>query len=66
MAEFGHKHLELNRIEIVVAKSNLASIRVAEKVGAKKEGELRRRICVRDKIYDAFLFSLIPDDLEIR
>jgi len=55
---FGFEHLGLNRAEIVVAKENVASIRVAEKAGAKREGNLRRRITVRDKVYDAILFSL--------
>jgi len=64
IAGFGFDHLGLNRVEIVVAKENLASIRVAEKAGAKREGELRSRITVRDSVYDAVLFSLIPQDLE--
>jgi RimJ/RimL family protein N-acetyltransferase len=46
-----------------MAQENMASIRVAEKAGAKKEGELRRRITVRDRMYDAVLFSLVPEDL---
>ena len=63
-ANYGFEHLGLNRLEIVVAKENVASIRVAEKVGAKREGELRRRITVRDQVYDAFLYSLIPGDIK--
>jgi RimJ/RimL family protein N-acetyltransferase len=64
VANYGFDHLGLNRIEIVAAKENLASIRVAEKIGAEREGDLRRRITVRDKVYDAILFSLIPEDIE--
>jgi ribosomal-protein-serine acetyltransferase len=64
VAVFGFTHLALNRIEIVMAKSNQASIRVAEKLGAKREGELRRRICIRGTIHDAWMYSLIPDDLQ--
>jgi ribosomal-protein-serine acetyltransferase len=64
VAGFGFEHLGLNRVEIVAAKENLASIRVAEKAGAKREGELRSRITVRNNVYDAVLFSLIPEDLE--
>jgi ribosomal-protein-serine acetyltransferase len=64
VAAFGFDHLGLNRVEIVVAKPNSASIRVAEKTGAQPEGELRRRITVRDQVYDAVLFSLIPEGLQ--
>lgn len=64
LAHFGFEELGLNRIEILVATSNVASLRVAEKLGATREGILRNRITVRDKVYDAVMFSLIPEDLE--
>ena len=64
LAQFGFETLELHRIEIVVATRNPASIRVAEKVGAKREGMLRNRIAVNDTVHDAFMYSLIPSDLE--
>lgn len=63
IARFGFDSLNLYRIEIVVAASNLPSQRVAEKVGALREGLLRQRLVVREKVLDAFMFSLIPDDL---
>ena len=63
VARFAFKELELNRVEIVIATENKASIRVAEKIGALREGILRKRIVVRDTVYDAFLFSLLADDL---
>lgn len=62
-AEFGFSALHLNRIEIIAPVANIASQRVAEKSGARLEGILRRRIPLRDKIHDAALFSLIPEDL---
>ncbi len=52
------------RLEIVVAVQNRASQRVAEKVGAVREGVHRNRHVVRDKIYDSVMFSLIPQDLQ--
>ena len=63
LAQFAFKELSLNRVEIVVATNNIASIRVAEKTGALQEGTLRNRITVRENIYDAFMFSLIPSDI---
>jgi len=62
-AKFGFEELKLNRIEIIAATENIASIRVAEKAGAKREATLRNRLIVRDKIFNAALFSLIPGDI---
>lgn len=38
VASYGFERLGLNRVEIVVAVDNIASIRVAEKADAKREG----------------------------
>lgn len=62
VAAFGFRELGLIRIEIVVATANTASQRVAEKLGATREGVLRNRILVRDQMHDAVMFSLIPSD----
>ncbi len=62
LVKFGFGDLELNRIEIMAAVDNKASQRVAEKVGARREGILRSRWIVRDRVYDAVMFSLIPED----
>ena len=63
LARFGFETLGLNRIEIMAARSNTTSQRVAEKTGAVWEGVLRNRLVVRDKLYDAALFSLLAKDL---
>lgn len=64
LARFGFENLGLQRIEMIMAVSNLSSIRVAEKVGAAREGRLRNRITANGTVHDAFLYSLIPSDLE--
>ena len=56
------EHLNLIRAEIVVAVGNTASLRVAEKAGARREGILRNRMVVREMVYDAVIYSLIPQD----
>ncbi|WP_159397921.1 GNAT family N-acetyltransferase [Sorangium cellulosum] len=66
VARFGLEQLALNRIEIVVAVVNLASQRVAEKLGAVREGVLRRRLVVRGEAQDAVMFSLIASDLSAK
>ncbi len=65
-ARFGIEKLGLNRIEILVAVENIASHRVAEKVGAKREGYLRRRLLLQGKSHDAIIYSLIAEDLGLR
>jgi RimJ/RimL family protein N-acetyltransferase len=62
-AEFGFSELKLNRIEIVAAKDNIPSQKVAEKAGAKKECLARKRLAVGKKIHDAFVYSLIKEDI---
>ena len=63
LAQFGFGKLKLNRIEIMAAVGNEASQRVAEKTGAAREGILRNRMVVHDRVYDMVVFSLIPEDL---
>jgi len=63
LMQFGLGKLKLNRVEIMAAVGNKASQRVAEKVGARREGILRNRMVVHDRVYDMVMFSLIPEDL---
>jgi ribosomal-protein-serine acetyltransferase len=64
VARFGFQQRGLKRIEIVAAVDNTASQRVAEKVGAHREGVLRCRLMIHGKVHDAVLYSLIPSDLD--
>ncbi len=61
-AHFGLATLGLQRIEIVVEPTNTASLRVAEKAGAQREGILRNRLNSHGVPHDAVMFSLIPQD----
>ena len=63
IAEFGLRELGFQRLEIIVPDHNLASQRVAEKIGAKFECVLRNRLILTNKLYDARLYSLVPADL---
>jgi RimJ/RimL family protein N-acetyltransferase len=62
-ARFGFERLHMMRVEVVVAVQNTASLRVAGKIGAQREGVLRNRISVGTRHLDAVMFSLIPQDL---
>jgi ribosomal-protein-alanine N-acetyltransferase len=63
LADFGFHTLNLERIELVIEVSNVASQRVAEKAGAVREGLLRRRLAGREGASrDAYMFSLIREN----
>jgi RimJ/RimL family protein N-acetyltransferase len=57
-AAFGFRELGLARIEIVVLPDNIASQRVAGKLGAVREGIAPGRIVFDGRPVDAVLFSL--------
>ncbi len=58
MAEFAFRNTDLMRLEIVGAVENRRSQRVAERVGAVREGVLRNRLQVHGKAVDAVMYSL--------
>lgn len=64
VARFGLTTAGLGRIEILTVPSNLASQRVAAKIGAMFEGELRDRLLVRGTRSAARLYSLTRADIE--
>ncbi len=66
LVSFAFDDLRLNRVEIMADVDNKKSQRVAEKVGARREGTLRNRICIHGNARDVFMYSLIPDDLKER
>jgi RimJ/RimL family protein N-acetyltransferase len=58
------EELELQRVELVTDPDNLASQRVAEKVGFQREGVLRAHLRHPDgRIRDSVSFSLLPGEL---
>ena len=63
LARWGVDTLNLERMEIVAAVGNIASQRVAVKVGAMREGIARSRIRIRGTQYNAVIFSLIRSDV---
>ena len=61
-ARYAFEKIGLIRVEIVMAVNNQASRRVAEKANAHYEGILHNRMVVGRKIFDAHMYSLIPQD----
>jgi hypothetical protein len=50
-------------LELIIARENHGSIRVAENAGAQREGLLRRRLMLDGRPADALLYSILPSDL---
>jgi ribosomal-protein-serine acetyltransferase len=59
VAAYAFRETDLIRLEIVVAVGNTRSQRVAEKVGAVREGVLRSRVLLPTGPTDAVMYSLV-------
>jgi RimJ/RimL family protein N-acetyltransferase len=53
----------VQRLELTTAPDNVASQRVAERVGFTREGLLRGLVAANDGRRDNVLFALLPADL---
>ena len=64
VCEYGARALGLGRLELMTDPDNVASQRVAEKVGFQREGVLRSHLPHPDgRRRDSVMFSLLPDEL---
>lgn len=64
LCRFAFDDLGLERLELMTDPENVASQRVAEKVGFRREGVLRSHLLHCDgRRRDSVLFSLLPDEL---
>jgi [ribosomal protein S5]-alanine N-acetyltransferase len=61
---FGFDHYQRHRIEAHVAIPNLASLRVLQKLGFKKEGFLRQRFYENRQFHDEWVLALLKNDIE--
>lgn len=64
LSKWALDELELKRLDLITDPENLASQRVAEKVGFRREGVLRAHLRHPDgRIRDSVIFSLLPGEL---
>ena len=61
LAAWAFANTYLQRMEILVSTRNVASQRVAERLGAQREALLRQRLCLPGGFHDAFLYVLLRD-----
>lgn len=65
LCRHGLRELALERLELIADPDNLASQRVAEKVGFRREGVLRSHMRHPDgRRRDSVIFSLLPGELQ--
>ncbi|MGH7897492.1 MAG: GNAT family N-acetyltransferase [Candidatus Binatia bacterium] len=62
-AAHAFRHTDVVRLEVIVAVGNAASLRVAEKVGALREGVLRDRVFSGGASHDAVMHALLRSRL---
>lgn len=64
LARWAFEELGLGRLELLTDPDNVASQRVAEKTGFRREGVLRSHLLQRDgRRRDSVMFSLLPGEL---
>jgi ribosomal-protein-serine acetyltransferase len=56
--------LGLNRVELRCATRNVASMRVAERLGFVREGMLRQDECLNGVFVDHYVYGLLKSDVE--
>lgn len=61
LRDWAFDRTDLIRLEILIAVGNVASHRVAERVGAIREGVLHRRLVLHEIAHDATMFSITRD-----
>ncbi len=64
LSRYALDDLEVQRVDLITDPDNIASQRVAEKVGFQREGVLRAHLRHPDgRIRDSVMFSLLPGEL---
>lgn len=59
MIEIGFKHFQMHRIQATCDPANIASSRVLEKIGMKKEGVLRENLLIKSGWRDSAVYSVL-------
>jgi RimJ/RimL family protein N-acetyltransferase len=63
LARWAIEELGAQRVQLLAEPANVASQRVAEKAGFRREGLLRSYFLLKGRRRDAIMFGLLPEDL---
>lgn len=64
VVKYGYHHFQLERIEALIEPANLASQKLVERQGFKREGLLRHYEFTCGKFDDLYMYSIIKDELQ--
>ncbi|WP_342511982.1 GNAT family protein [Sporosarcina sp. FSL K6-1522] len=64
VVKYGYQHFQLERVEALIEPANLASQKLVEKQGFKREGLLRHYEFTCGKFDDLYMYALIKEDLD--
>ncbi|WP_175989228.1 GNAT family N-acetyltransferase [Bacillus sp. Marseille-Q1617] len=62
LIEVGFKHFHLHRIQATCDPNNIASFKVLEKIGMKKEGVLRENLLINSGWRDSAIYSVLENE----
>ncbi|WP_228013493.1 GNAT family N-acetyltransferase [Nostoc edaphicum] len=60
--KFGFEELKMHRIWSWCVAENVASVRVLEKIGMRREGHLREKELIKGRWYDNFLYAILDHE----
>jgi len=63
LLEFAFKKLEVHRIQANCNSNNIASEKIMERIGMKKEGTLRDTRILRGEWYASTIYSILEDEI---
>ena len=66
VVDFGFTYVGLHRIELHASPDNIASVRVAEKIGFTREGLLRDGSRGRGGYHDVYVYGLLDSDPRVK
>jgi len=62
LLKYAFNELNMERVYFLINQNNIASIKFFEKIGAKKEGLLRRAGYIDGKFEDKFVYSILKEE----
>ena len=66
MLKFAFQHLQLHRVGSFFIAENVASLRVLEKLGFRREGALRETVWMNGRWWDTLVYSILDYEWEAR
>lgn len=60
--QYGFEKMQLNRVEAFIAPNNIPSIKLVEKMGFTKEGQLRAHYLYKGRLEDSLVYSLLKEE----